>query len=47
VSLVREYLSLPFGQQVAFGLLGIVFLPLMLPCLLVSLPFAGIRQGGR
>jgi hypothetical protein len=41
---MRRY---PPEQLLAFGVLGLIFLPLVLPCLLVSLPFAGLRQGGR
>lgn len=44
ISDMRQY---PAGQLVAFAIAGLVFLPLLLPCLLVSLPFAGISQGGR
>lgn len=44
ISDLRRY---PPEQLLAFALLGLIFLPLVLPCLLVSLPFANIRTGGR
>lgn len=44
VSDMRQY---PPGQLLVLVIVGLIFLPLVLPCLLVSLPFAGIRTGGR
>jgi hypothetical protein len=41
VSDLRQY---PPEQLLALGLVALVFLPLVLPCLLVSLPFAGSSQ---
>lgn len=44
ISDMRRY---PPEQLLGFAILGLIFAPLVLPCLLVSLPFAGIRTGGR
>lgn len=41
---MRQY---PPGQLLVLAIVALIFLPLVLPCLLVSLPFAGMSQGGR
>lgn len=45
--MVSDLRAMPVEQLLVLGVVGVVFLPLVLPCLLVSLPFAGIRQAGR
>lgn len=44
---ISDLRQLPPGRLLVLGLVALIFLPVVLPCLLVSLPFAGISQGGR